>query len=583
MSGIRNQRNTVKAAFYNAKDELSVAIEDSTINVGQANELFQEVKISFHKYQQLCENYVEQLQVYKEIDKIARVKAENNLVESAYAEVSEEISNYVQYLQQKDVHTTYMSDPATILKQPDSVKSGQLGSASNVKDQIDSVVGDLERTLEEARQCQQDIYAKLGISTDIQAQMPPSEHIKNSKSPSDKDKYSALGPDRKYQYSRKFEPKFMSTPKTDIAHQHTMQMQQQPSRFVTVDNYDGEYDQDRYSECSQYSDRSGRMDDMERGMEHMRLPRGGSEPYHGPPGRQARIDAHRGMDDTAARYDHLKMMSRLSLPKFSGNKHAFESWHAAFMECVDKSDVPPEHKLLRLRDCLEGEALQSIQQLGYSGTAYRLAMDRLLHKYGGVRRQLTIRMEQLDKFKQVRDGNAKDLESFAELLDVLIVNLTEAGCTTELGGGSLYITLQRKLNEPLFVKYHGWKRERHLKESIETLRLFVNDEAESWMAAMETVKGLVPDKPKKEHGGRTLSTQDVPSAKKRPSLKCRLCSQGHGIWQCEQFRALSVGDRWSRAKQFKVCFKCLSVTHHGSTCERTRTCGLDFSASQIIA
>ena len=98
MSGIRNQKNTVKAAFYNAKDELSVAIEDSTINVGQSNELFQEVKLSFHKYQQLCENYVELLQVYKEIDKIARVKAENNGVESAYAEISEEISNYVEYL-----------------------------------------------------------------------------------------------------------------------------------------------------------------------------------------------------------------------------------------------------------------------------------------------------------------------------------------------------------------------------------------------------------------------------------------------------------------------------------------------------
>ena len=75
MSGIRNQKNTVKAAFYNAKDELSAAIEDSTINEGQANELFQEVKLSFHKYQQLCENYVEQLQVYKEIDKIVKSKS----------------------------------------------------------------------------------------------------------------------------------------------------------------------------------------------------------------------------------------------------------------------------------------------------------------------------------------------------------------------------------------------------------------------------------------------------------------------------------------------------------------------------
>ena len=44
-----------------------------------------------------------------------------------------------------------------------------------------------------------------------------------------------------------------------------------------------------------------------------------------------------------------------------------------------------------------------------------------------------LRLEELDPFKQIREGNEKDLEHFAELLDAVVVNLTDANQEAELG------------------------------------------------------------------------------------------------------------------------------------------------------
>ena len=73
--------------------------------------------------------------------------------------------------------------------------------------------------------------------------------------------------------------------------------------------------------------------------------------------------------------------------------------------------------MLRLHECLQGKALKVIENLGHSAAAYEAAKARLERKCGGKRRALTLRLEELDAFKQIREGNEKDLEHFAELLD----------------------------------------------------------------------------------------------------------------------------------------------------------------------
>ena len=94
--------------------------------------------------------------------------------------------------------------------------------------------------------------------------------------------------------------------------------------------------------------------------------------------------------------------------------------------------------MLQLRQYLFDEALQAIESLGHSATAYETAEERLERKYGGKRRQIAVYLEDLENFKQVRTENAKDLEKFANLLDIAIMNIKEAGQQHELGDWSLY-------------------------------------------------------------------------------------------------------------------------------------------------
>ena len=130
-------------------------------------------------------------------------------------------------------------------------------------------------------------------------------------------------------------------------------------------------------------------------------------------------------------------LKRVSVPKFSGNKKDYEAWKAAFNSCLDRGRATPEYKLLRLRECLQGEALKVVENLRHSAAAYEAAKTRLERKYGGKRRALTLRMEELDAFKPIRDGNEQDLEGLAELLDAIVVNLTDARQEAALGSGSL--------------------------------------------------------------------------------------------------------------------------------------------------
>ncbi len=57
----------------------------------------------------------------------------------------------------------------------------------------------------------------------------------------------------------------------------------------------------------------------------------------------------------------------VQLRTFSGDdKTDFEAWNAAFTSVVDETNMPVKEKMLRLQHCLEGKALETVKDLGYS-------------------------------------------------------------------------------------------------------------------------------------------------------------------------------------------------------------------------
>ena len=93
-----------------------------------------------------------------------------------------------------------------------------------------------------------------------------------------------------------------------------------------------------------------------------------------------------------------------------------------------------------------------IDNLGHSATAYEASKEHLEWKFGGKRRQIALYVEKLQQFRQIKPGNAKDIEEFANLLDIVIINLQEAGHHYELRDGSLYNKLQHKIPETMLAR-----------------------------------------------------------------------------------------------------------------------------------
>ena len=156
----------------------------------------------------------------------------------------------------------------------------------------------------------------------------------------------------------------------------------------------------------------------------------------------------------------------------------YQNWKAAFTACIDQAPATGKYKLLQLRQCLSGEALKAIEGLGHSAAAYQAAKERLERKFGGQCRQVALYLEEIDQFRPVRPGNYKDLECYAGLLDIAIVNLKEANRYEELRDGLLYMKLQKKLPTSMLTGYHWWIYENHKIESVEILREWVIQETE---------------------------------------------------------------------------------------------------------
>ena len=266
-------------------------------------------------------------------------------------------------------------------------------------------------------------------------------------------------------------------------------------------------------------------------------------------------------------HDLSQQLSRVSIPVFNGDKHHYESWKAAFTACVDNTFSTPEYKLLLLRQSLTGEALRVIQGLGHSAAAHDVAKERLERMFGGESRCLVLRMEEIANMWPVRSNNAKDLEKYADILDLVVVNMSEAEKDEELQNWYMYTELLKKLNSQLITQYQRWVAENKKVESVATLRDFAIQEAEYPAIATETLHGVGLNNT--NNSQRTWQRAFF-TGSSEISKACKDCQGSHGIWACSKFKEADVRKRWDIAFKYKLC---LGENHHGDSCRRI--CGID--------
>ncbi|XP_065193163.1 uncharacterized protein LOC135824359 [Sycon ciliatum] len=281
-------------------------------------------------------------------------------------------------------------------------------------------------------------------------------------------------------------------------------------------------------------------------------------------------------------------MKRVSIETFTGDKRRYEEWKASFIACVDSSPATPEYKFLQMKQFLGGDALQAVANLGYTQRGYDTAKARLEKKFGGKRRQVAMYVEELARFTGISGDDPRELERFADLLEVATVNLQDAGHFAELQAGTFYMNLLRKLSEKLVAQYQRWLFEQRKQESVLALLEWATQEAEFLVTATETVRGMTRSrqprwsKPTTNASGnsekaRTYASFSTSSTPQKPqkSPKCPTCEGEHGIWRCKAFLEMDNVQRWTEARRANLCYRCLAFGHRGGECKRGWTCGVN--------
>ena len=136
------------------------------------------------------------------------------------------------------------------------------------------------------------------------------------------------------------------------------------------------------------------------------------------------------------------------------------------------------------------------------------------------------------------------MEQFADLLEIAIINLKEAGHHYELGNGFLYGKLRTKLTEPMLAKYHRSIFETQTEESVVALKTWVFQESTFQTIASETVQGVtgtvgsicnqLSEDSTTWNSQRTIFGEMIDHCSIK-SKSCQVCDRDHKIWTCLKF------------------------------------------------
>ena len=179
-------------------------------------------------------------------------------------------------------------------------------------------------------------------------------------------------------------------------------------------------------------------------------------------------------------------MKRIEIPLFKGDKYKYLPWLSAFKACIGSNNTSPEYKLLQLRQNLCGEALAYVEGFNFSAAGYEAAMRKLDEKYGGERRLNALYLDMLSNLKNVRSNYVSDIIEFADKLEVIVSNLTEAN-SAELQSGTTLLFVKKKIAETLLVNYERFKLEQNKDDSLTTLVEWAKVEANLRNIAKETL------------------------------------------------------------------------------------------------
>lgn len=274
-----------------------------------------------------------------------------------------------------------------------------------------------------------------------------------------------------------------------------------------------------------------------------------------------------------------RLVSQKESLVFSGNSLEWLRFKRAFEQSTESGGYTDRENVIRLYNCLKGEARESVESLMLTCESADQILKSLELRFGSKDIAIRKLLNNLRDLPRLRSGDI-DLIAFASEVKNNVVALNSLG-NSYLFNPDLIADLLRKIPESMVYRYNEYAaRNSSIAPNLSTFAEFLSYQAEIANQAGTTFV-LNPQRiRRREHRQeKPVHTRRVNSIsgnhrsrspiikQKAPCIFCN-CSK-HETRDCRKFQNLDIPARWKWVRREKLCFNCLGSGHFGRQCRES--------------
>ncbi|KAL0803354.1 hypothetical protein ABMA28_017417 [Loxostege sticticalis] len=294
---------------------------------------------------------------------------------------------------------------------------------------------------------------------------------------------------------------------------------------------------------------------------------------------------------------------KLDIPLFHGNYNTWVSFKDLFNEAIHKNtSLSNAQKMQFLKSKVKGEAERLIQHLQISSDNYLVCWEILNNRYNNTKLIFTSHMNILFGLPNMQQQSLGLIKKMYDTTTECLHAIKNLGIDISTWDPILVHILSQKLDTETHKDYiESLKNSRELPNLQEFL-----DFMESKFTSLESSRRKQDSAPQKTHSqqqlsatrktfhnfnnrqnnhglnnyniqsnnhGATRNSGNPPVVKSLhvSSIKCPLCKNPHGIYNCRFFLQMPIEKRYFTINRLALCTNCL-FTHNGNACNSTKTC-----------
>ena len=265
-------------------------------------------------------------------------------------------------------------------------------------------------------------------------------------------------------------------------------------------------------------------------------------------------------------------LPKLKLAEFSGDPLEWPEWSQLFQATVQAANMDDSVKMNHLKTMVTGKAKEAIAGLGYTAEMHNVAWNVLVRNFGKPQMVVNAQPKRICSLPPMKPYDGAALIKYARLVSSCVNVLTQFNYVGDLNSEGVLGSATRKLTLDMKTKWLTYVKQMNLYQP--GLAVFcerLNDIAEvqdELLLSSNPNADRAKSNYKEKAKGSTFatSTTNTASDNSKYQRECALKDGKHPIWKCEKFKKMNVEERGQKAKELKLCFKCLSDAHQMRKC-----------------